>query len=157
MTQPEPLPTPEPAAYAGQAAVYGDVHVDLPQDLTAPGAARSIARAALGRWAMALLVEPVALVVSELVTNAVRYGRPPVWMRLHRTEHGVCISVHDEAPGATPVGGEQVPSDAESGRGLAIVRALAADSGSSSVDGDGKLVWAQVEADPAIPLDQEPA
>lgn len=132
---------------AEQATSRDDVHVDLPQDLTAPGAARSVARAALGRWALARLVEPVALVVSELVTNAVRYGRPPVWMRLRRLEHSVQITVHDEDP--RPLDPGEAAADAESGRGLAIVRALATETGCTTVDGDGKIVWAQVDVTPA--------
>lgn len=143
-----------PVGHTGQVAPSGDdVHVDLPQDLTAPGAARSAARATLSRWALARVVEPVALVVSELVTNAVRYGRPPVWMRLRRLEHSVQITVHDEDP--RPLNpGAPADDDAESGRGLSIVRALTTDAGCSEVEGDGKVVWAQVDVTAA---EQPPA
>ncbi len=133
-----------------------DVHVDLPSDLTAPGAAPWATRATLRQWALARLVEPVTLVVSELVTNAVRHGRPPVWLRLLRREHGVRVAVHDEDP-ATPAGGP-ASQEAENGRGLAIVQALAVDSGCSDVPGDGKIVWAEVAVtvEDSQPTDTQP-
>ena len=48
----------------------------LPADATAAGIARGHARRLLRRWSLGSLVEPVSLVVSELVGNAVRHGAP---------------------------------------------------------------------------------
>lgn len=84
--------------------------------------------------------------VSELVGNAVRHGRPPVNLRLRRAGRGVQVDVHDEdssAPAVAPA-----TSEAESGRGLLLVDAVAADSGVAQIEGDGKVVWARVEPEP---------
>ena len=124
-------------------ASSGDVQVDLPGDLTAAREARAAARRVLPKWRLGALLDPVLLVVSELVGNAVRHGRPPVDLRLRKAGRGVRVDVHDEeaiGPSqGTPTG------DAESGRGLLLVDAVAADSGVEHIEGDGKVVWARVE------------
>jgi len=117
------------------------VHADLTADLTAPTQARALTRRTLHRWSLQGLVEPVTLAVSELVANAVRHGRPPVALSLSRQRRQVHIEVHDEAPAALveqPTPG----AEAESGRGLSIVQALADDTGIQEIDDDGKIVWA---------------
>jgi anti-sigma regulatory factor (Ser/Thr protein kinase) len=121
-----------------------EVHVDLPADLTAPTEARAAARRILPTWRLGALLEPVLLVVSELVGNAVRHGRPPVDLRLRKADGGVRVGVHDEAPDV-PVAGRQVPDTAESGRGMLLVDAFASETGIEQIAGDGKVVWAQVE------------
>lgn len=120
-----------------------DVQIDLPPDLTAAREARAAARRVLPRWRLGALLDPVLLVVSELVGNAVRHGRPPVNLRLRRVGRGVQVDVHDEE--SHPPGGGPATRDAESGRGLLLVDAVAADSGVEHIDGDGKVVWARVE------------
>jgi anti-sigma regulatory factor (Ser/Thr protein kinase) len=121
-----------------------EVHVDLPADLTAPTEARAAARRILPTWRLGALLEPVLLVVSELVGNAVRHGRPPVDMRLSKSDGGVRIGVHDEAA-ELPVGGRPAPDSAESGRGMLLVDAFASETGVEQIAGDGKVVWAQIE------------
>ncbi|MCW2778342.1 MAG: hypothetical protein JWN17_2067, partial [Frankiales bacterium] len=71
------------------------VEVDLPSDLSAPGSARRAVRPLLLRWRLGELCEPVLLTVSELVTNAVRYGRAPVRLSMRRCARGVAVGVHD--------------------------------------------------------------
>ena len=118
-------------------------HVDLalPADVSAPGSARHAVRPLLARWRLPELLDPVLLTVSELVTNAVRYGLPPVRLTLHRCPGGVEIGVHDAV--ALPPADPSLPGDdAESGRGLALVQALADETGVRP-DGDGKVVWAR--------------
>jgi anti-sigma regulatory factor (Ser/Thr protein kinase) len=120
-----------------------DVQVALPPDLTAAREARAAARRVLPTWRLGALLEPVLLVVSELVGNAVRHGRPPVDLRLRRAGRGVRVDVHDED--ATPPAAVDTDADHESGRGLRIVDALAAESGVERIEGDGKVVWARVD------------
>jgi anti-sigma regulatory factor (Ser/Thr protein kinase) len=124
----------------------GEVQVELPPDLTAAREARAATKRVLPRWALGGLLEPVLLVVSELVGNAVRHGRPPVDLRLRKHGTGVRVAVHDEdssAPSASVAS-----SDAESGRGLLLVDAVAAETGVEQIEGDGKVVWAHVEPEP---------
>ena len=100
---------------------------------------------------MTAVIEPMTLITSELVGNAVRYGRPPLQMLLRRVGSGVRIDIHDEMPSREPQLPATLPADpdAEGGRGLALVQALAADLGVDQIDNDGKRVWAVVRPNDA--------
>src|SRR5215203_5414266 len=106
-------------------------HLELPNDTTAPALARSHARRVLGRWAfLPGVLEPLVLVVSELVTNAVRHGRPPIKLLLRRVGEGVRVDVHDESPSFEPAtsSSDSVSGpDAEGGRGLPLIDAVSVD------------------------------
>jgi anti-sigma regulatory factor (Ser/Thr protein kinase) len=123
-----------------------EVQVDLPQDLTAARAARAATRPVLSRWRLSHLLDPVLLVVSELVGNAVRHGRPPVDLRLRRSGRSVRVDVHDEAE--LPPERREPGHEAESGRGMLLVDAVAAESGVDPIEGDGKVVWARIDPEP---------
>jgi anti-sigma regulatory factor (Ser/Thr protein kinase) len=123
---------------------------ELPADDTAPGIARGTARRLVGRWAVGAVVEPLMLIVSELVANAVRHGHPPIRLLLQRVGRGVRVDVHDEAPLAGPMKGlnerVRLPSaKAQGGRGLFLVHALSAEHGVEHIPDDGKRIWAVVE------------
>jgi anti-sigma regulatory factor (Ser/Thr protein kinase) len=116
----------------------------LPPDARAPGVARAHTRQFLGRWSLPAVLEPLALVVFELVGNAVRYGRPPFELILRRMGRGVRVDVHDERPGFGPTKSEPGRDD-EGGRGLPLVDAVSTDRGVDQIPDDGKDVWAVVE------------
>jgi anti-sigma regulatory factor (Ser/Thr protein kinase) len=102
------------------------IELSLPADPAAVRQARDVVRAALLRWHVPHLVEVCVLAVSELVTNALRYGRPPIGLRLRRASKKIELEVADEGGGAA--GAPPMPEAdelAESGRGLGIVRAVA--------------------------------
>jgi anti-sigma regulatory factor (Ser/Thr protein kinase) len=122
------------------------VQVDLRPGPHAPAEARRATREVLGRWGLPALVDRVVLVVSELVTNSVRYGRPPVRLDLRRLRGCVRVDVHDTVP-QEPVlhGRAPVDTDRESGRGLLIVSAVADEVGVEQVPGDGKHVYASFD------------
>jgi anti-sigma regulatory factor (Ser/Thr protein kinase) len=122
-----------------------EVHVELPPDLTAAREARAATRHALPRWRLTALLDPVLLVVSELVGNATRHGRPPINLRLRKAGRGVRVDVHDEEARPPAVPGPDPSHDAESGRGMLLVDAVASESGVEQIDGDGKVVWARVD------------
>lgn len=140
--------TTSPEDAGGPDGAPGDrVSVDLRNDARAPGQARRAAREALGRWQLAVLADRVLLVVSELVTNSIRYGRPPLRMVLSREGLTVRVDVHDAVPTAPRF--EQCRSaddDDETGRGLLLVTAVADDVGVQHVPGDGKHVYASFHA-----------
>ena len=127
----------------GPEGVLEVVHVDLRPGPHAPADARRATCEALRRWELPALVDRVVLVVSELVTNSVRYGRPPLSLDLRRLRSCVRVDVHDTVP-EEPVLHDRasVDDDRESGRGLLIVTAVADEVGVEQVDGDGKHVYA---------------
>ncbi len=91
----------------------------------------------------AVLVGDAALVTSELVTNAVRYGRPPVDLRTRIEGAEVLIEIRDRAvyqPRKLRPG-----DDDEHGRGLQIVSALADRWGTRPTE-HGKAVWCVLSA-----------
>ena len=119
------------------------VRLELSCGPRAPGDARRATRDVLGRWGLPALVDRVVLVVSELVTNSVRYGRPPLRLDLCRLRSCVRIDVHDTVQEAPVLEGRRpVDDDRESGRGLLIVSAVADEVGVEQVPGDGKHVYA---------------
>lgn len=88
------------------------------------------------------LVPDVELAVTELVTNALLHAGAPVLLRLLPILDGVRVEVQDSSPVA-PVRA-QVSSEAMTGRGLALVDALAPRWGVDRVPGAGKVVWCEV-------------
>jgi anti-sigma regulatory factor (Ser/Thr protein kinase) len=119
-------------------------HVTLRQDARAAGDARDAARRTLTRWRMPVpTIEAVVLAVSELVTNAIRYGRPPVALTLSRRRRDVRVDVSDEGGGYFSTARRPASPDADSGRGLAIVTAIAESVGCDTTAGQrGKTVYA---------------
>ncbi|WOX22316.1 SpoIIE family protein phosphatase [Streptomyces sp. HUAS YS2] len=107
-----------------------------PED-AAPGRARRLARRALARWDLEELTDSVELLVSEVVTNAVRYAERPVTLRLLRTNVLRC-EVGDDSP-QLPRQRRARDTD-EGGRGLFLVNRLARRWGATRLSG-GKVVW----------------
>ena len=115
-----------------------------------PGAvatARARIRDTLEKWNVpAAVIEDLVLLGSELVTNAIIHGRPPIEMRMRRTATDVILEVADAASFYPR---RKRPSKFEEhGRGLAIVDVLAHDWGSRMTDG-GKAVWCAVSIPPS--------
>jgi hypothetical protein len=110
---------------------------------------REFTRAALSGWRMTDLTDVAELVVSELVTNAVRHGMPSAWdrrgdcavrIRLLAQDPFLMCMVSD--PGTDiPVLRESDPS-AECGRGLQVVESCCVRWGWHLLDEGGKVVWA---------------
>ncbi|MGW5970888.1 SpoIIE family protein phosphatase [Streptomyces sp. NPDC055186] len=107
-----------------------------PED-AAPGRARRLARKALSRWGLEELTDSVELLVSEVVTNAVRYASRPVTLRLLRTDVLRC-EVGDDVPQLPRL--RQARATDEGGRGLYLVNRLARRWGATRLS-TGKVVW----------------
>lgn len=107
-----------------------------PED-AAPGRARRLARRALSRWGLEELSDSVELLISEVVTNAVRYAERPVTLRLLRTDVLRC-EVGDDSP-QLPRQRKARDTD-EGGRGLFLVNRLARRWGATRLS-TGKVVW----------------
>ncbi|MFG2513013.1 SpoIIE family protein phosphatase [Streptomyces sp. NPDC048584] len=111
-----------------------------PED-KAPGRARRLARRALSRWGMEELSDTVELLVSEVVTNAVRYATRPVTLRLLRTDVLRC-EVGDDVPQLPRL--RQARATDEGGRGLYLVNRLARRWGTTRLS-TGKVVWFELD------------
>ena len=100
--------------------------------------------ALLPQWGLAEITDDAKVVVSELVTNAYVHAPGPdtFHLELLRRSDGVRISLADGSA-VKPLIAE-LTSDRPSGRGLAIVEALASDWGAEERDG-GKIVWVELD------------
>ncbi|WP_079123498.1 SpoIIE family protein phosphatase [Streptomyces abyssalis] len=101
------------------------------------GQARRLARRALARWDLEELSDSVELLVSEVVTNAVRYAERPITLRLLRTDTLRC-EVGDDVPQLPRL--RQARATDEGGRGLYLVNRLARRWGATRLS-TGKVVW----------------
>ncbi|WP_255650180.1 ATP-binding protein [Frankia sp. ArI3] len=88
------------------------------------------------------------LLVSELVTNAVKYGQPPLWLLIEMRPGLIHASVSDTST-VLPQRRTAAP-DAEGGRGLLVLDALAGSWGTVMAE-SGKYLWFD------LPVPHEPA
>lgn len=87
------------------------------------------------------LYDDATLIVSELVTNALRYGGGSTVLRATITDHAVHIAVSDSGGGVPEV--REGPADRGGGLGLVVVNKLSTDWGVAPFPG-GKTVWASL-------------
>ncbi len=101
--------------------------------------------ATLREWCVTgTAADHVELLTSELVTNAILHGRPPIRLRLRLGEGHVVLEVHDSAT-YLPRRQRPTPTD-EHGRGLQLVTLLA-DRWGTRATPEGKAVWCVVRTD----------
>ncbi|MFE5657111.1 ATP-binding protein [Streptomyces sp. NPDC056517] len=109
-------------------------------DPSSVGPARRHVEECLTRWGVAVDAFAVSVVVSELVTNAIRYGAAPITLRLIRGERTLICEVTDGAPTAPHL--RHAKAVDEGGRGLQICGSLA-DSWGVRYVGEGRTLWAE--------------
>ncbi len=120
------------------------------RDTSAPRRARCYAGALLCDWELEASAGDVQLIVTELVTNAIRHGRlGEVRLRIDLCGDELVVTVEDETPYVPlpPVGPSS--TEDESGRGLLLVETLADRRGHGAVAAGpacGTAVWAQIGA-----------
>ena len=108
----------------------------------APRAARRFVVETLVQWGHKGSLDDVALVVSELAANAVLHARSDFTVAVSSRGDRVRIAVSDSSS-AGPVLQSSVAMTATSGRGVALVAALAQDWGCDANGHNGKIVWAE--------------
>ncbi|MDX3260312.1 SpoIIE family protein phosphatase [Streptomyces sp. MI02-2A] len=109
----------------------------LPREPRSVGRAREYARGQLLAWDLEPLVDTTELLVSELVTNALRYGEGEIRLRLLLDRTLVC-EVWDS--GLVQPRRRRARDTDEGGRGLQLVGLLSAAWGSRRTP-RGKTVW----------------
>lgn len=115
---------------------------ELAHDRTTPAVARTLVRDRLEGWDLdEATIEATELIVSELITNAVRYGTPPLHLRLLLDRTLTC-EVHDTSPVAPHL--RHARTVDEGGRGLFIVSQLATHWG-TRYSPEGKALWTEQE------------
>ncbi|MFE1232476.1 PAS domain-containing protein [Streptomyces sp. NPDC058745] len=118
---------------------------DVPLARSAVAEARAHAADLLAEWEVPVDSFDVKLVVSELVTNAVRYGAAPITLRLVRSDRTLICEVIDGAPTAPHL--RHAKAVDEGGRGLHICATVAEGWGVRYAD-DSKTVWAEIALAP---------
>ncbi|MDR3032629.1 MAG: SpoIIE family protein phosphatase, partial [Kitasatospora sp.] len=109
----------------------------LPAEPTAVSRARRLVRGTLADWGAEELTDTAELLVSELVTNAVRYASAPIGVRLTLGDL-LLVEISDPLP--DPPRERHAGAGDEGGRGLELVRRLALRWGTRA-EGLGKVVW----------------
>ncbi len=125
--------------------------------------ARRVLRHMIREWQLESIADAAALLVSELVTNAVdasaasasrAHGKlPMIGLTIRLTAASLVLEVSDTSP-LRPVR-QEADSAADHGRGLVLVDALADAWGDRTADG-GKVVWCEL-ALPAPPASMSAA
>ncbi|MGW0706179.1 SpoIIE family protein phosphatase [Streptomyces sp. NPDC002643] len=126
---------------AEQVAVW-----NLTDDPALVAGARKLATDQLVTWGLEEAVFVTELVVSELVTNAIRYGGAPIQLRLIRDRTLIC-EVSDASSTSPHL--RRARSFDEGGRGLLLVAQLT-DRWGSRPSGAGKTIWAEQALPPVL-------
>lgn len=152
-----PFAAPGPGLPKQQASGTGTAHqsswplvssLEFGALATAVPCARLHATTVLHEWGMGELADDAELIVSELVTNALKASQSlpeirPFALCLRSDCKRLIIEVWDHCPGeprSTLAGG-----DAEGGRGLHVVEALSARWGYERTGYSAKVVWAELD------------
>ncbi|WP_371790939.1 ATP-binding protein [Streptomyces sp. NBC_01471] len=124
----------------------------LPAGGQAVGEGRRFTGSLLHDWALSPLVDNAALIVSELLSNALRYGLgalpawsgpgQAVWLGMLRRRGTVLFAVCDPSTAVPRL--KEPDFLAQSGRGLHIIDCLSETWGWTTPGPEGKAVWAAV-------------
>lgn len=117
----------------------------LPAATTSVRTAREFVRAAIADWGCTP-VSDVALATSEVVTNAIVHTKNQLALRIRYVDGHARVEVHDADPTPPVTGSHQ--HTRIGGWGMTLVEALARCWGVRQIEGDGKVVWFDIELAP---------
>ncbi|MFF4379661.1 SpoIIE family protein phosphatase [Kitasatospora sp. NPDC001547] len=112
---------------------------DVPSDPAAVGEVRAAVAERLTAWGLAEAAFVTELILSELVTNAIRYGSGPIRVRLLRDRALIC-EVSDGSSTSPHL--RYAATEDEGGRGLFLV-AQFADRWGTRYTATGKVIWTE--------------
>lgn len=128
-------------------------HWDIPSDPAAVSHARANTTRQLAEWGVPEAASAgVELIISELVTNAIRYGTAPITLRLLYDRVLTC-EVSDTSSTAPHL--RYAAEDDEGGRGLSLVARLCERWGTRYTP-NGKVIWAECSPHTAEEPSPEP-
>ncbi|MET8211760.1 SpoIIE family protein phosphatase [Streptomyces sp. NPDC005373] len=113
--------------------------LDLPSDPEVVAEARDYATGRLAAWGLEDMAFTTELMVSELVTNAIRYGKAPIQLRMI-LQYTLTCEVSDASSTAPHL--RRAHTFDEGGRGLFLVAQLA-DHWGTRHSREGKVIWAE--------------
>jgi hypothetical protein len=123
--------------------------IELRPGPSSPGLARRFLNERTAAWSLPEpLGEQLALVGSELVTNAVLHARTQLTLTLELHRDRVRVSVRDRS--SAPAALRHYHADALTGRGLGVVAAISRAWGVQPAR-DGKVIWAELLLDGSSP------
>ncbi|GAA4627779.1 SpoIIE family protein phosphatase/ATP-binding protein [Actinoallomurus vinaceus] len=117
--------------------------LDVPANAAAVATAREHFRETLREWGLEKVAFTTELIVSELVTNAIRYGSPPIRVRLL---HGRGLTCEVSDGSSTSPRLRRAATMDEGGRGLFLVAQLSQRWGTRYTS-EGKVIWAEQSLD----------
>ncbi|MDQ1012734.1 serine phosphatase RsbU (regulator of sigma subunit)/PAS domain-containing protein/anti-sigma regulatory factor (Ser/Thr protein kinase) [Streptomyces sp. V4I23] len=120
---------------------------DVPADPAAVREARAAVSRKLAEWDLGEEVFTTELILSELVTNAIRYADGPIQVRLIRDRSLIC-EVADRSSTSPHL--RQAAITDEGGRGLFLVAQFAKRWG-TRYTADGKVIWTEQPLSPGVP------
>ncbi|WP_405659166.1 SpoIIE family protein phosphatase [Streptomyces sp. NBC_01166] len=120
---------------------------DVPSDPSAVARVRSDVSRKLNEWNLVEEAFTTELILSELVTNSIRYANGPIGVRLIRDRTLIC-EVSDRSSTSPHL--RQAASMDEGGRGLFLVAQLAERWGTRYTDDGGKVIWTEQLLQPEI-------
>jgi anti-sigma regulatory factor (Ser/Thr protein kinase) len=137
-----PRPTDDIALLVARTRLFEPGQVagwDVPSDPAAVSRVRSECAEQLTTWGLEDLTFSTELILSELITNAIRYGAEPIHVRMLRDRSLVC-EVSDSSSTSPHL--RYAASTDEGGRGLFLVAQLAERWGTRYTPG-GKVIWSE--------------
>ncbi|QKW11209.1 SpoIIE family protein phosphatase [Streptomyces sp. NA04227] len=113
---------------------------EVPPDPAAVAGARAELTACLNRWGLSDHIFTAELVLSELITNSIRYASGSIGVRLLRDRNLIC-EVSDSSSTSPHL--RYAAAEDEGGRGLFLISQLAERWGTRYTP-DGKVIWAEI-------------
>ncbi|MFC9331314.1 SpoIIE family protein phosphatase [Kitasatospora sp. NPDC057015] len=150
-------PTDDVALLIARTRRLDSTHVaewDMPRDPAQVGPVRNACARTLQEWGLQGITFAAELVLSELITNAVRYGSAPVRVRLL---HATSLTCEVSDGSSTSPHLRRAKDTDEGGRGLFLVAKYAAHWG-TRYSSRGKTIWAELAlCAPETPDEEETA